>query len=169
MLKDQRESPDVSAAVGGECEVRFLEFTIRTASQEGATCDVTAWAGPVKTGRKTRQGSLGRGTLIIRDWPGSMMGNKLSVVSHQRTQRHKTSRGSGSHTRVLASLTSWLQKRAWHEWLYTGKWTLMNGRGNAPLQKKKKNAEDIIIWSLVTLLQIGRRSNRKSWHNLISC
>lgn len=89
--------PDVSAAGGKKkkkkkCEVRYLEFTIRSASQRGATCDVTARAGPVKTGRKTRQGSLGRGTLIIRDWPGSMMGNKLSVASHQRTQRHKTSR-----------------------------------------------------------------------------
>lgn len=38
-------------------------------------------SGPSRSGRKTRRGSLGRDMLIIRDCPGSVMGNKLSVIS----------------------------------------------------------------------------------------
>lgn len=52
---------------------------------------------PSRNERKTRHGSLGRGMLIIRDCPGSMMGNKLSVISHRGPQRHETSGAPALH------------------------------------------------------------------------
>lgn len=36
-----------------------------------------------KMGEKTRHGSPGRATLILCECPGSMMGNKSSVISHR--------------------------------------------------------------------------------------
>lgn len=62
------------------------------------TCVVTAQASPSQNGRKTRHGSLGGGTLIIRDCSGSMMGNKLSVISHQRTPASQDKLGHSSLT-----------------------------------------------------------------------
>lgn len=77
-------------------------------SDSGATCAVTAQAGPDKMERQTRHGSLGRGTLILGDCPGSMMGNKSSVIS---------GRGGGSsaphdvHRSGLTPVASGLRRR----------------------------------------------------------
>lgn len=60
----------------------------QTLSESGATC---AQARPLQNRRRTRHGSLGWGVLIICDCPGSMMGNKWSVISHQGPHHHQTS------------------------------------------------------------------------------
>lgn len=150
--------PDVSAA--HKKSMRLYPQVYHMLNESGATCAETTQAGPVKMGEKTCHGSLGRGTLILRECPGSVMGNKSSVISH----RGRTT--LWPYTRVLVCFTSWLQRQGWHDRLYTEKRTLINDWGNVPLQK---NAEDIIIWNLVTLQQTGRQSNVKSKHNFISC
>lgn len=86
--------PDVSAA-GEKREVKSTSLPYAQRVRGYVCCDYPSR--PSQNGRKTRHGSLGRVTLIIRDWPGSMMGNKLSVISHQRTQRHKTSNALALH------------------------------------------------------------------------
>lgn len=94
-----------------------------------------------KMGEKTRHGSPGRATLILCECPGSMMGNKSSVISH---------RGRATpwpYTWVLVCLTLWLRRQEWHDRLYTEKWTLINDWGNVGLQR---NAEGVITWNLVT-------------------
>lgn len=115
---------------------------------------------PSQTGWKTRHGSLGRGTLIIRDCTGSMMGNKLSVISHQRARYHKTSKALALHpsprvSHVLAAETS-VTWQTVHRKVDTDKWL-----GKCSLAR---NAENVIIWNPVTLEQIERRSKQ----NLIS-
>lgn len=82
--------PDVSAAEKKR-EVKSMSLPVR-----GYVC-CNYPSRPSQNGRKTHHGSLGRGTLIICDCPGSMMGNKLSVISHQRTQRHKTTNALALH------------------------------------------------------------------------
>lgn len=77
--------------------VRLNPRVYHTLSESGGCVCCDCPSRPSQNGRKTRHGSLGRGTLIIRDCPGSMMGNKLSVISHQRTQRRKTSNALALH------------------------------------------------------------------------
>ena len=79
-----------------KCEVKSTSLPFAQWSQWSyVCCDYSSR--PSQRGRKTRHGSLGRGTLIICDCPGSMMGNKLSVISHQKTRHHKTSKALALH------------------------------------------------------------------------
>lgn len=130
MLKDQH-----SAQVKKSVKKRLNPQLYHTLNESGGCICCDCRSRPSQNGRKTRHGSLGRGTLIIHDCPGSMMGNKLSVISHQRTQRHKTSNALWPYTRVLVRLTSRLQRPVWHDRIYTEKRTLINGWGNVPSQK----------------------------------
>lgn len=88
--------PDASAAEEKK-RVRLNPGVYHTLSESGGYVCCDCPSRPSRNGRKTRHGSLGRGTLIIRDCPGSMMGNKLSVISHQRTRRRKTSDALALH------------------------------------------------------------------------
>lgn len=87
---------------------------------------------PSRNRRKTRHGSFGRGTLIIHGCPGSMMGKKLSVVSHQGPQ-HRRALGLTPES-WSASRPIW-QPLVGHDRLYAAKRTLINGWGNVLLQK----------------------------------
>lgn len=79
MLKDQHTMPDVKMERG----------------ERRPGCAVTVQAGPGHTGKANMSRVIARGTLIIRDGPGSMMGNKLSVIPQQEGLAGITGRARG--------------------------------------------------------------------------
>lgn len=87
----------------------------------------------LRRGGKTRHGSLGRAVLITRDCPGSMMGNKWSVVSqhHEPSEAVASAQspGGGAWRRVTAS---------------TEEPAVINGQR----RRFAKTADDIIMWNL---------------------